>query len=96
MKKKQLEMQLERLEGFSNRQPIRSSMNSACAADLLYLAYLHGDLESVCDLVRDRCSAIGSALLGANVVEWRSISVSSYSQRKRIDWSRSGVHKGRC
>jgi putative methylase len=71
MKKKQLEMQLERLEGFSNPIPGREQYATpgSVAADLLYLAYLRGDLESVCDLgCGTGILAIGASLLGARVV----------------------------
>jgi putative methylase len=71
MKKKQLEMQLERLDGFSNPSAAREqyATPASVAADLLYLAYLRGDLESVCDLgCGTGVLAIGSALLGAKVV----------------------------
>jgi putative methylase len=71
MKKKQLEMQLERLSGFSNPSPDKEqyATPASVAADLLYLAYLHKDLESVCDLgCGTGVLAIGSALLGAKAV----------------------------
>lgn len=71
MKKKQLEMQLERLRGFSNPSANKEqyATPASVAADLLYLAYLHGDLERVCDLgCGTGVLAIGSALLGAKVV----------------------------
>jgi putative methylase len=71
MKKKQLEMKLERLMGFSDPSAdIEQYATPACvAADLLYLAYLHGDLENVCDLgCGTGVLAIGAALLGARVV----------------------------
>jgi putative methylase len=71
MKKKQLEIQLERLTGFSNPSAEKEqyATPASVAADLLYLAYLHGDLECVCDLgCGTGVLAIGSALLGAKVV----------------------------
>jgi putative methylase len=71
MKKKQLEMQLERLSGFSNPSADKEQYATpACvAADLLYLAHLHNDLESVCDLgCGTGVLAIGSALLGAKAI----------------------------
>jgi putative methylase len=71
MKKKQLEIQLERLMGFSNPSAEKEqyATPASVAADLLYLAYLHGDLECVCDLgCGTGVLAIGSALLGAKVV----------------------------
>ena len=71
MKKKQLEMQLERLMGFSNPSAEKEqyATPASVAADLLYRAYLHKDLESVCDLgCGTGVLAIGSALLGASAV----------------------------
>jgi putative methylase len=71
MKKKQLEMQLERLSGFSNPSPDKEqyATPASVAADLLYLAYLNKDLESVCDLgCGTGVLAIGSALLGAKAI----------------------------
>jgi putative methylase len=71
MKKKQLEMQLERLSGFSNPSPDKEqyATPASVAADLLYLAYLYKDLESVCDLgCGTGVLAIGSALLGAKAI----------------------------
>lgn len=71
MKKKQLEMMLERLEGFSNPSPQKEqyATPASVAADLLYLAALRGDLEKVCDLgCGTGILAIGAALLGARVI----------------------------
>jgi putative methylase len=71
MKKKQLEMLLERLESFSDPLPEKEQYVTPAfvAADMLYLAYLRGDLENVCDLgCGTGILAIGAAILGANVV----------------------------
>src|SRR5512137_2758440 len=71
MKKKQLEMLLERLEGFSCPSPDKEQYvtPASVAADVLYLAYLRGDLENVCDLgCGTGILAIGAAMLGAKVV----------------------------
>ncbi len=57
--------------GFSNPSAEKEqyATPASVAADLLYLAYLHGDLECVCDLgCGTGVLAIGSALLGAKVV----------------------------
>ncbi len=71
MKKKQLEMLLERLESFSDPLPEKEQYVTPAfvAADMLYLAFLRGDLENVCDLgCGTGILAIGAAILGANVV----------------------------
>jgi putative methylase len=71
MKKKQLEMLLERLDGFSNPSPNKEqyATPASVAANLLYLAYLRGDLIDVCDLgCGTGILAIGAALLGARVI----------------------------
>jgi len=71
MKKKQLEMQLERLSGFCNPSADKEqyATPASVAADLLYVAHLHNDLESVCDLgCGTGVLAIGSALLGARAI----------------------------
>ena len=85
MKKKQLEMQLEQLMGFSNPSADKEqyATPASVAADLLYLAYLHGDLESVCDLgCGTGVLAIGSALLGARVVGVEIDPVSLWTARE--------------
>lgn len=92
MKKKQLEMRLEGLKGFSNPIPEKEQYATpACvAADLLYLAYLQGDLENVCDLgCGTGVLAIGSALLGARVV---GVEIDPFAlQIARENTSRLGV-----
>jgi putative methylase len=71
MKKKQLEIMLERLEGFSNPTPQKEqyATPASVAAEMLYLAYMHGDLGVVCDLgCGTGILAIGAALLGARAI----------------------------
>lgn len=71
MKKKQLEIMLERLAGFQNPSPAREQYITPApvAAELLYLAYLRGELNKVCDLgCGTGILAIGAALLGAKAV----------------------------
>lgn len=73
MKKKQLEILLERLEGFPSPSPKMEQYATPApvAADMLYLAYLHGDLGAgvVCDLgCGTGMLAVGAALLGARVL----------------------------
>jgi putative methylase len=72
MKKRKLEMILERLEGFSAPDPRleQYSTPAAVASDLLYSALMQGDLEgTVCDLgCGTGVLAIGAALLGARSV----------------------------
>jgi putative methylase len=71
MKKKQLEIFLERLEGFQNPALEREQYMTpaSVAAELLHLAHLRGELKSVCDLgYGTRILAIGAALLGAKAV----------------------------
>lgn len=71
MKKKHLEMLLERLEGHPRPAPEREQYDTpaSVAADMLFLAYLRGDLGVVCDL---GCGAgilsVGAAMLGARAV----------------------------
>jgi putative methylase len=71
MKKKKLEILLEGLEGFSrpSTEKEQYSTPASVASDLLYLAYLRGDLGVVCDLgCGTGILAIGAALLGARAV----------------------------
>jgi putative methylase len=71
MKKKHLEILLERLVGFKNPSPEMEqyATPASVAADLLYLAYLRGDLRVVCDLgTGTGILAIGAALLGARAI----------------------------
>jgi putative methylase len=71
MKKKQLEMLLQDLEEFSSPLPELEQYSTPAfvAAEILHIAYMRGDLRTVCDL---GCGAgilaIGAALLGARVV----------------------------
>ncbi len=71
MKKKQLEMILERMEGFSQPSIEREqyATPASVAAEMLFLAAMHGDLGAVCDLgCGTGVLAIGAALLGARAV----------------------------
>ena len=71
MKKKQLEMKLERLEGFSKPSFAleQYSTPASVAAELLFLAALRNDLGRVCDLgCGTGVLAIGAALMGAQAV----------------------------
>ncbi|OPY48796.1 MAG: 23S rRNA (uracil(747)-C(5))-methyltransferase [Methanosaeta sp. PtaU1.Bin060] len=71
MKKKQLEILLEGLEGFRDPVPEREQYVTPArvAAEMLYLAYLHGDLGVVCDLgCGTGTLAVGAALLGARAI----------------------------
>jgi putative methylase len=68
MKRKQLEMMLERLEGFSRPsfQKEQYATPASVAAEMLFLAGMRGELGSVCDLgCGTGVLAIGAALLGA-------------------------------
>ena len=71
MKKKQLEIALERLEGFSKPsfQREQYATPASVAAEMLYLAGLRGDLGKVCDLgCGTGVLAVGAALLGAKAI----------------------------
>lgn len=72
MKKRKLDMILERLEGFAAPDPRleQYSTPAPIASELLYSALLRGDLEgTVCDLgCGTGILAIGAALLGARSV----------------------------
>jgi putative methylase len=71
MKKKQLEILLEKVEGFSAPSPEKEqyATPASVAADMLYLAHLRGDMNTVCDLGSGTgILAIGAALLGARAV----------------------------
>ncbi|HOV52050.1 MAG: tRNA (uracil(54)-C(5))-methyltransferase [Methanosaeta sp. PtaB.Bin018] len=71
MKKKQLEILLERLDGFPSPSPLHEqySTPASVAAEMLFHAYMHGDLGVVCDLgCGTGILAIGAALLGARAI----------------------------
>jgi putative methylase len=71
MKKKQLEIMLERLEGFSNPsfQREQYATPASVAAEMVFLASLRGDLGTVCDLgCGTGLLAIGAALMGARAI----------------------------
>ena len=74
MRLKQLEMALQRLEGFENPSPEREQYQTPAplAARLLFHAYMKGDIEgkTICDLgCGTGVLAIGSSLLGAAQVK---------------------------
>jgi putative methylase len=71
MKRKQLEMMLERLEGFSRPsfQREQYATPASVAAQMLFLAAMRGELGTVCDLGSGTgMLAIGAALLGAKAI----------------------------
>lgn len=71
MKKKQLEMMLERLEGFERPsfQKEQYATPASVAAEMLFLAAMRGDLGKVCDLgCGTGMLAIGAALMGASAI----------------------------
>ncbi|OPY52135.1 MAG: 23S rRNA (uracil(747)-C(5))-methyltransferase [Methanosaeta sp. PtaU1.Bin112] len=71
MKKKQLEMMLERLEGFRRPsfQMEQYATPASVAAEMLFLAAMRGELGTVCDLgCGTGVLAIGAALLGARSI----------------------------
>ena len=71
MKKKQLEILLERIESFDHPslKHEQYSTPASVAADLLFLAYMHDDLGVVCDLgCGTGILAVGAALLGAKSI----------------------------
>ena len=93
MKKRRLEMLLEQVESFSKPVPEMEQYTTppAVASELLYPAYLRGDLEKVCDLgCGTGILAIGAALLGARAVgvELDRIAL----QVAKANASRIGVH----
>lgn len=71
MRKKQLEMILQKLEGFSKpkAQNEQYVTPAPLAAELLHLAYIRGELKSVVDLgCGTGVLSIGAALLGAKSI----------------------------
>jgi len=71
MKRKQLEMMLERLEGFSRPsfQKEQYATPASVAAEMLFLAGMRAELGTVCDLgCGTGVLAIGAALLGARAI----------------------------
>jgi putative methylase len=71
MKKRRLEILLEKAEGFSQPSPEREQYATPArvAAEMLYFAYLRKDLGLVCDLgCGTGVLAIGAALLGARAI----------------------------
>jgi len=71
MKKKQLEIALEGLEGFPNPsfQREQYATPTQVAAEMLFLAWRHQDLGTVCDLgCGTGMLAIGAALMGAKAI----------------------------
>ncbi len=71
MKRKQLEMMLERLEGFGRPsfQKEQYATPASVAAEMLFLAGMRAELGTVCDLgCGTGVLAIGAALLGARAI----------------------------
>ncbi|HUI39494.1 MAG TPA: METTL5 family protein, partial [Methanothrix sp.] len=102
MKKKQLEIMLEGLEGFRDPVPeLEQYVTPArVAAEMLYLAYLHGDLGVVSDLgCGTGTLAVGASLLGARAVgveiDGGALAVARSNARKLgvdVDFVRSDVN----
>jgi putative methylase len=71
MKKRQLEIMLERLEGFTNPSFQREQYMTpaSVAAEMVFLAALRGDMGVVCDLGSGTgMLTIGAALMGARAI----------------------------
>jgi putative methylase len=82
LKKRRLEIILERLEGFSQPSAVleQYSTPAPVAAELLHLAFMNGELDRVTDLgCGTGILAIGAALLGA-----RAMGVEIDSQAIRV------------
>ncbi|HUI40037.1 MAG TPA: METTL5 family protein [Methanothrix sp.] len=102
MKKKQLEIMLEGLEGFRNPIPEleQYATPARVAAEMLYLAYMHGDLGVVSDLgCGTGTLAVGAALLGARAIgveiDGRALAVARSNTRKLgadVDFVRGDVN----
>ncbi|NYT02342.1 MAG: methyltransferase [Methanosarcinales archaeon] len=101
MKKKQLEMLLERVEGFSSPSAEMEQYPTPAplAAALLHLAYMRGELEQVVDLgCGTGVLAIGAALLGARAagveVDPRALAVARRNASRlkvHVDFIRADV-----
>jgi putative methylase len=101
MKKKHLEMLLQSLESFSS--PLvkleQYSTPAIVAAEMLHIAYLRGELNTVCDLgCGTGILAIGAALLGARVVaveiDPNALNIAKKNAQKlgvKVDFIRSDV-----
>lgn len=86
-------MLLEKLESFSEPVPEREqyATPSAVASELLFLAYLRGELECVCDLgCGTGILAIGAALLGARAIGIEQDPAALRIAKENAD--RMGVH----
>lgn len=97
MKKKQLEMMLERLEGFSQPSPEREqySTPATVAAEMLYLAAVRGDIQgcTVCDLgCGTGVLAIGAALMGGNAVGVEIDAGALAAARRNADLLKAPLH----
>ncbi|MHC1631002.1 MAG: METTL5 family protein [Methanotrichaceae archaeon] len=93
MKKRKLEIMLERLEGFTNPDPEleQYATPAVAASELLYLALMNRELEQVCDLgCGTGVLAIGAALLGARSVGVELDPVALKAAKKNAQ--RMGVH----
>jgi putative methylase len=103
MKKRQLEIMLERLEGFSHPTPQREqyATPASVAAEMLYMAYMQGDLGTVCDLgCGTGVLAIGAALLGARAVgveiDGEALAIARSNAQKlgvEVDFIRASVQR---
>ncbi len=102
MKKKQLEIMLEKLEGFSNPsfQREQYATPASIAAEMVFLAFLRGDLGIVCDLgCGTGVLAIGAALMGARAIgveiDPEALTVAKCNAEKLgvdVDFIRGDVH----
>ncbi|MBN1234833.1 MAG: methyltransferase [Methanotrichaceae archaeon] len=102
MKRKQLEMMLERLEGFSRPsfQREQYATPASVAAQMLFLAAMRGELGTVCDLgCGTGMLAIGAALLGAKAIgveiDGEALAVARRNAEKLnvdVDFIRADVH----
>jgi len=91
MKKRQLEIMLERLEGFSHPMPQREqyATPASVAAEMLYMAYMQGDLGTVCDL------GCGTGVLAIGVeIDGEALAIARSNAQKlgvEVDFIRASV-----